>query len=191
MAVQQALKDQRYDPGAVDGSFGLQTTQAVWAFQSLHGLATDGVVGPATEAAILARTPQPMLKPELGATHTEIDLTRQVLIVFRNGAPTLITHMSSGSGVAYCETTDQGPNCGDAQTPTGLFTFERKIQGIRVAPLGKLYDPIYFQGGYAVHGSPSVPNRPASHGCVRIPMSISGYFQTMVNIGEKVEVFRS
>ena len=191
LAIQQALKDQHYDPGAVDGAFGLRTTQAVWAFQALHGLVTDGVVGPATEGAILARAPQAMLKPELGPTHTEIDLTRQVLIVFRNGAPTLITHVSSGSGVAYCENTDKGQNCGDAQTPTGVFTFERKIKGIRDAPLGKLYDPIYFKGGYAVHGSPSVPNRPASHGCVRIPMSISDYFQTVVNIGEKVEVFRS
>lgn len=191
LAVQQALKDQHYDPGAVDGAFGLRTTQAVWAFQALHGLATDGVVGPETEAVILARTPQPMLKPELGPTHTEVDLTRQVLIVFRDGAPTLITHVSSGSGVAYCENTDKGKNCGDAQTPTGVFTFERKIQGIREAPLGKLYDPIYFKGGYAVHGSPSVPNRAASHGCVRIPMGISDYFQTVVNLGEKIEVFRS
>ncbi len=190
-AVQQALKDQHYDPGEPDGKFGLKTTQAVWAFQALHGLATDGVVGPETEAAILARTPQPMLRPNLGPTHTEVDLTRQVLIVFRDGQPTLITHVSSGSGVAYCENTKVGKNCGSAVTPLGVFTFYRQVQGIREAPLGKLYDPVYFTGGFAVHGSPSVPNHPASHGCVRIPMSISSYFQTKVNLGETVEVFRS
>ena len=44
-AIQQALKDQHYDPGEPDGKFGLKTTMAVWAFQQLHGLSPDGVVG--------------------------------------------------------------------------------------------------------------------------------------------------
>lgn len=190
-AVQLALKAQHYDPGEPDGKFGLKTTMAVWAFQQLHGLAPDGVVGPETEAAILAKPAQAMLRPQLGPTHTEVDLTRQVLLVWRDGQPTLITHVSSGSGIAYCEDTKVGKNCGDAVTPTGVFTFYRKVEGIREAPLGKLYDPVYFHGGFAVHGSPSVPDHPASHGCVRIPMFISDYFQTLVNLGETVEVFRS
>jgi lipoprotein-anchoring transpeptidase ErfK/SrfK len=29
---------------------------------------------------------------------------------------------------------------------------------------------MYFTGGYAIHGNPSVPPYPASHGCVRVPM---------------------
>ena len=190
-AIQEALKAQAYDPGEPDGKFGLKTTQAVWAFQALHGLPTDGVVGPQTEAAILAKSPQQMLRPNLGPTHTEVDLTRQVLIVWRDGKPTLITHVSSGSGVPYCENTKVGRNCGDAVTPTGVYKFYRQVEGIREAPLGKLYDPVYFHGGFAVHGSPSVPNHPASHGCVRIPMFISDYFQTKVNLGETIEVFRS
>lgn len=190
-AVQDALKAQAYDPGEPDGKFGLKTTMAVWAFQALHGLATDGIVGPETEQAILAKAPQAMLRPNLGATHTEVDLTRQVLIVWRDGAPTLITHVSSGSGVPYCEDTKVGRSCGDAVTPLGVFTFYRQIEGIREAALGKLYDPVYFTGGFAVHGSPSVPNHPASHGCVRIPMFISDYFQSKVNLGETIEVFRS
>jgi len=59
------------------------------------------------------------------------------------------------------------------------------------APLGKLYNPVYFVGGIAVHGAPSVPNRPASHGCVRIPMHIAEYFPTLVAKGDPVETFRS
>ena len=191
MAVQVALKAQHYDPGEPDGKFGLKTTQSVWAFQALHGLPQTGVVTPELEAQILAKPVQAMLKPELGPTHTEVDLTRQVLIVWTNGAPTLITHVSSGSGNAYCEDTDQGRNCGDAKTPEGLFTFYRQVTGVRVAPLGKLYNPVYFTGGYAVHGAGSVPDHPASHGCVRIPMAISDYFQSLVTLGEKIEVFRS
>ena len=191
LALQQALTDQAYDPGEPDGRFGVRTTQAVWAFQALHGLASDGVVGPETEAAILARTPQGMLRPELGPTHTEVDLTRQVLIVWRDGAPTLVTHVSSGSQKAYCETTKNGRRCGSAVTPVGVYRYQRRISGWREADLGKLYNPVYFVGGIAVHGAGSVPNHPASHGCVRIPMGIAEYFPALVANGDTIEVFRS
>ncbi len=190
-AVQQALKDQHYDPGEPDGKFGLKTTMSVWAFQALHGLPADGVVGPQTEAAILAKPAQEMLRPNLGPTHAEVDLTRQVMIVWRDGQPTLITHVSTGSGVAYCEDTKVGKNCGDAVTPEGTYSFNRRVEGWREAPLGKLYNPVYFNGGIAVHGAASVPDHPASHGCVRIPMSIAEYFPSLVNTGDPIEVFRS
>jgi hypothetical protein len=114
-----------------------------------------------------------------------------VMIVWRDGAPTLISHISSGSQVPYCEDTDTGKNCGNAVTPLGVFRYQRRIPGWRVAPLGKLYNPVYFNGGIAVHGAASVPNRPASHGCVRIPMSIAEYFPSLVANGDAIEVFRS
>ncbi len=190
-ALQQALIDQHYDPGPVDGKFGGGTTQAVWAFQALHGLPKDGVVNEWLEALILSKPAQPMLRPELGPSHTEVDLTRQVLIVFRDGAPTLISHVSSGSQVPYCEDTDQGRNCGDAVTPLGNYRYQRRIEGWRDAPLGRLYKPVYFNGGIAVHGAPSVPNRPASHGCVRIPMRTAEYFPGLVADGDPIVVFRS
>ncbi|WP_421120797.1 L,D-transpeptidase family protein [Aquihabitans daechungensis] len=190
-AVQQALKDQHYDPGEPDGKFGLKTTMSVWAFQKLHNIPADGVVGPQTEALILAKPAQEMLRPNLGPTHTEVDLSRQVMIVWRDGQPTLITHVSTGSGVAYCEDTKEGENCGDALTPEGVYAFNRRVEGWREAPLGKLYNPVYFNGGIAVHGAASVPDHPASHGCVRIPMSIAEYFPTLVNTGDPIEVFRS
>ncbi|MCB0961047.1 MAG: L,D-transpeptidase family protein, partial [Acidimicrobiales bacterium] len=50
---------------------------------------------------------------------------------------------------------------------------------------------VYFHAGYAVHGASSVPNHPASHGCVRISMSIAEYFPSLVDDGEAIEVFRS
>ncbi|MEO6988028.1 MAG: L,D-transpeptidase family protein [Aquihabitans sp.] len=190
-ALQQALKDQHYDPGTVDGSFGGQVRMAVWAFQALHGQPKDGIVNADLEALILSRPEQPMLRPELGPTHTEIDLTRQVLMVFRDGAPVLITHVSSGSQVPYCENTVNGRNCGSATTPEGVFTYQRRIDGWRDAPLGRLYKPVYFRGGFAVHGAGSVPDHPASHGCVRTPMHIAEYFPDLVANGDTVEVYRS
>ena len=83
LALQQALIRQKYDPGTPDGSFGLLTTQAVWAWQALHGLPRTGVVEPGVEKLLLEAHLQPMLRPDLGPTHTEVELNRQVLLVFR------------------------------------------------------------------------------------------------------------
>jgi lipoprotein-anchoring transpeptidase ErfK/SrfK len=59
---------------------------------------------------------------------------------------------------------------GTASTPTpvGDFVVDRQVDGMRHAPLGDLYRPKYFHGGVAVHGSPSIPGHPASHGCARV-----------------------
>lgn len=194
--LQEDLERLGFDPGEADGQFGTKTTQAVWAFQALNGLAKDGVVSPQLADQIAAAPPIAMLRPDLGPTHTEVDLDRQVMLVWGDGQLELVTHVSTGSGVAYCEQ-GSGPNatpgqeyCGDAQTPEGDYRYQRRIEGERHAALGVLYSPVYFNGGIAVHGAPSVPNHPASHGCVRIPMHISSYFQGLVADGEPIAVFR-
>jgi lipoprotein-anchoring transpeptidase ErfK/SrfK len=43
------------------------------------------------------------------------------------------------------------------------------VVGYDPSPLGVLLDPMYFVAGYAIHGNPSVPPYPASHGCIRVP----------------------
>lgn len=50
--LQQILKDLGFDPNGVDGKFGPGTLAAVIAFQKSKGLQTDGIVGPATMAAL-------------------------------------------------------------------------------------------------------------------------------------------
>jgi g-D-glutamyl-meso-diaminopimelate peptidase len=50
--LQSILNRIGYNAGAVDGSFGSQTQQAVIAFQRNNGLNADGVVGPATWAVL-------------------------------------------------------------------------------------------------------------------------------------------
>ena len=102
-----------------------------------------------------------------GYRHAEVDLDRQVLLLIDDeGAVTKILPVSTGSNKQYNEKGIRGL----AYTPTGRFKIYSKISGWRKSPLGLLYYPSYFSDGLAIHGNPSVPNSPQSHGCVRIPM---------------------
>ena len=79
--------------------------------------------------------------------------------------------------------------CGVAVTPGGVFHFDRRVEGWRNAKLGRLYNPVYFNYGIAIHGASDVPKQPASRGCVRIPMHIAEYFPSLVANGDLVYVF--
>ena len=60
-------------------------------------------------------------------------------------------------------------------TPEGLFqTTRERPEGWWEGDLGKIYRPKYFVGGIAIHGMTSVPNHPASHGCVRLSTAADG-----------------
>ncbi|HUF32075.1 MAG TPA: L,D-transpeptidase family protein [Acidimicrobiales bacterium] len=149
-AMQERLLALGFWVPVADGDFGSLTQQAVMAFQKHAGLSRDGLAGPATMAAL--ETAAPVAARE-GGDHVEIDLERQLLIVVRGGR-TLAFNTSTGTS--------------GWRTPPGRFTVDREIDGVREAPLGNLYRPKYFNGGIALHGSPSIPGRPASHGCARV-----------------------
>ncbi len=123
---------------------------------------------------------------EAGDAHIEVDLKRQVLFVVGVGGAVLkVLPISSGSGKLF---TSEG-RTRRAITPTGRFTVYRKIAGWRKSPLGLLYYPNYIDGGIAIHGNPSVPIRPASHGCIRIPMFAAKEFSEMTPVGMAVLVY--
>jgi len=66
--AQEALKLRLYDPGPIDGIFGAKTESAVKWYQSDHGLAADGIVGPRTWAGL---DPPQVKKGSTGAAVTK------------------------------------------------------------------------------------------------------------------------
>lgn len=183
-AMEQKLADLKYDTGTVDGVFDAATGHAVMAFQKVNGLERSAKATPAVlEAIAKAGEPAPMLASG-GPNRVEIDLNRQVLQVYKGGALVRTLSVSTGNGKRYCVDGE----CDVAVTPGGSFKVNRKIRGLRVSRLGELYNPLYFNGGIAMHGSGSVPAYPASHGCVRVPMNSSLWLFDNVPMGTPVYV---
>ncbi|HSH61843.1 MAG TPA: L,D-transpeptidase family protein [Acidimicrobiales bacterium] len=182
-ALEQRLADLRFDVKP-DGVMDDNTGQALVAFQKLNGLPRTGKSDPAVVNALASATLPAPLKPDGEPTRVEIDLGRQVLFLYTNGSLSKVLPVSTGTGKRYC---DEG-KCGIATTPTGTFRVERRISGWRKSDLGRLYNPLYFKGGIAIHGFPSVPPTPASHGCVRIPMGSANSFPGLVADGTQVIV---
>lgn len=182
--LENRLVAQKYDPGKADGYFDSSTYHAVMAFQKVHGLkrtgrATDDVL------QLIGRVGAPVaMLPTGGATRVEVDLPRQILMLFKGGELYKVVDVSTGSGKRYCVDGE----CATAVTPGGSFKVFFRRNGIRVSRLGKLWNPLYFNGGIAIHGAPSVPAYPASHGCVRIPMYVSTWMPSQVPNGTPVYV---
>ena len=212
--VQQRLTDLGFAPGPIDGLFGSGTQQAVWAYEKLvlktpRAQAQGRVTNEMWQSMQDRITIPPRRPGQAGSTHVEIYVPEQVLIVFKDNAPELITHISTGvqnpdgTPQKWCEilTEDTDANgeplleprqrdeCADAKTPGGVFRFTRRYEGKRVGPLGGMMNPVYFNYGIAVHGADNVPLEPASHGCVRMNQKIALVFPGMVKKGDLVYVW--
>jgi peptidoglycan hydrolase-like protein with peptidoglycan-binding domain len=186
LAFEQRLRALQFDPGLIDGSFDSSTRFAVEALEKVAGLPRDGRIGPAERLYLMAfKYPKPLAGPDREATRVELDLDRQVITVYSSHLVVLITTTSTGSGDYFCGGDD---GCQYAITPAGKFAFTWRHPGWRTGKLGRLYNPVYFNGGIAVHGYSSVPTEPASHGCARIPMHIAEYFPSLVARGDPVYV---
>lgn len=185
LLLEQALVAQHYDVGTVDDLYDKVTAYAVMAFQKVHGMERTGRATDDVIAAVAADRAAPAaLVPGGNATRVEIDLARQVLFLYEAGSLTRILPVSSGSGRRFCS---EG-YCRNAVTPGGAFGVYRAARGWERGPLGDLYNPLYFNGGIAIHGSASVPAGPASHGCIRIPMNAAEWFPGKVGLGTAVYV---
>ncbi len=168
--AQQRLLDLGFWLAATDGSYGLTTSQAVMAFQKWAGLPRTTQIDEATAVALNNE----MCRPAPGINSgdlAEVDKGRQLMFIIRGGKTQWIVNVSTGGNYFYTATDKKtGEKVdGEAITPSGTFKVYRvadepKYEG----SLGTLYRPRFIVGGVAVHGYSSVPNYPASHGCVRV-----------------------
>jgi L,D-transpeptidase catalytic domain/Putative peptidoglycan binding domain len=160
---------------SLSSTFGDDFVQSVYAFQKVQGLERTGAVDAAFWTRLAdPRIPQPRYREP--GNHLEVDKTHQVLYVVRGGEIDLISPVSTAGIAGY-------------YTPEGRFAIYRKVVGYDTSPLGVLLNPMYFVGGYAIHGNPSVPPYPASHGCIRVPNFVIYRLFSSEPYGETVYVY--
>ncbi len=157
---------------------------ALIAFQKYEGRKVTGRMSREDFDVIMNATAP--LPRDAGYKHVEVDLDRQMLLLTDGeGAIKRILPVSTGSDKHY----SQNGMSGRAYTPRGRFRIFAKLSGWKKSPLGLLYYPNYFSDGLAIHGNPSVPQSPQSHGCIRIPMSAAAEISRLLPVGTIVLIY--
>jgi lipoprotein-anchoring transpeptidase ErfK/SrfK len=179
-SVQRRLAQLHYYPGPVDGKYGADLEQAVWAFKEVQGLPmnaySNSVITYAFRRALVhPKRPRALIKHG-PASRIEINQNIEVLVLYRHNKPRLILHVSTGGNCLA------GQGCGWI-TPDGNYTALYFDPGWVHVPLGEMYNPVFFIGtAYAIHGDVPVPWYPDSHGCVRIWMDAATWFHRWVTV---------
>jgi lipoprotein-anchoring transpeptidase ErfK/SrfK len=170
-ALQSRLKALGYLT-PVNGSFNSSTARAVLAFRKVNGYARTTSAGRAVFRRLARGGGGFHVRYPKAGKHVEFDWSRQVLVLARGARPDKVLHASSGK----------------PSTPTvfGKFHFYSKTAGYNSHGM---YYSNYFIGGYAVHGYAGVPNYPASHGCIRIPIPSAISIYRWISIGNPIYVY--
>jgi hypothetical protein len=153
-------------------SYGSATSRAVLAYRKVNNMPRTGNATPGIFETLAAGEGGFKLKWPEGGKHIETDLSRQVMVLAKNGKPKHIFHISSGASA----------------TPTvrGKYATYRKDYGTN--NLGMVHS-VYFHRGYATHGYRSVPTYPASHGCLRNPIPNAKFIYNWINLGDVFYVY--
>jgi hypothetical protein len=129
---------------------GGKTARGVLAYRKVNGMTRSLRAGKGlVKRAFSGRGGFRVRHPGAGE-HVEASLSKQVVVFAKGRRPFAIYPISSGTSAT--------------PTVTGHYRFHRTEPGYN--NLGMYYS-WYFIGGYAIHGYKSVPNYPASHGCLR------------------------
>jgi hypothetical protein len=168
LGLEQRLHELHYALARVDGYYGTDTSDAVIAFQKLHGLPRTG----STDLRfwrMLDRAGIPAARH--GGDHVEISKELQVLFIVRAGQVSLIVPVSTGA---------------TGNTPLGVWHVYSRVPGYNAE---QMYYSSFFVGAFAIHGYHSVPPYPASHGCVRIPIWVAPRVYSLIDYGTTVYIY--
>jgi L,D-transpeptidase-like protein len=160
-------------PPSRNASFDGGTARAVLAFRKANELGRSSEATRKVFSMLLRGEGAFKLRYPKAGKHVEFDWSRQVLVLASDGKPQYVLHSSSGA----------------PGTPTvfGTFRFYSKTPGTNAK--GMVHSS-YFIRGYAIHGYASVPNYPASHGCLRIPIPNARFVFDWINLGDRIFVYR-
>jgi L,D-transpeptidase catalytic domain len=152
--------------------FGGKTARGVLAYRKVNGMSRSMRAGAGlVKKAFSGRGGYRVRHPGAGE-HVEAPLSKQVLVFAKGGKPFAIYPISSGK---Y-----------STPTVTGHFEFIRTEPGYNSHGM---YYSWYFYGGYAVHGYNSVPDYPASHGCLRTFISDQPEIYNRIFLGEDIFIW--
>ena len=169
--LQRGLKRMHYAVPR-SGRYDAATARAVMAWRKVTRNARTTYASAAVLRGVLAGKGEFRVRHPNDGRHVEADLSRQVLVLADGDEVHRIYHISSGAPA----------------TPTvlGRFRVYRKSPGTNAK--GMVHSS-YFIGGYAMHGYPSVPAWPASHGCLRVPIPNAWSIYNWVGMGTVVWVY--
>lgn len=152
--------------------FGGKTARGVLAYRKVNEMSRSMRAGKGlVKRAFAGKGEYKVLHPGAGE-HVEAPLSKQVLVFAKGDKPFAVYPVSSGKS--------------STPTVTGHFTFIRQEPGYNSHGM---YYSFYFYGGYAVHGYESVPDYPASHGCIRTFIADQPEIYERINFGEDIFVF--
>lgn len=181
--AERRLSDMGYWTGVVDGLFDPATRSALITFQKWEGRTITGRLT-LDELEAIRASALPKAR-ELGYSHVEVDLDRQVLLIVNDDGEVRVLPVSSGNDKPFVNQDQMSV----AYTPRGRFLVYDKSVGWEKGPLGSVYYPNYISGGVAIHGARNVPIQPASHGCIRIPMHAAREVSKLMKVGTIVLVY--
>ena len=181
--AERRLADLGYWTGPVDGRFDTATQSALIAFQKYEGRSITGRL--TVDEMVAVRNATPPQPRESGYAHIEVDIDRQVLLIVDDDGSVRVLPTSTGSGKEYL---DEGETS-VAYTPRGRFLVYNKLDGWEEGRFGSAYYANFISGSVAIHGYPTVPNEPASHGCIRIPIFAAREVSKLMPLGTIVLVY--
>ena len=181
--AERRLSDLGYWTGAVDGRFDNATRWALIAFQKYEARSiTAQLTREELEAIRAGASPKGR---DSGYAHVEVDIDRQVLMIVDEEDHVRVLPVSTGNDKLFMSDAQESI----AYTPRGRFVVYEKSFGWENGQLGSVYYANYITGGVAIHGYLTVPNEPASHGCIRIPMFAAREVSKRFKLGTIVLVY--
>jgi peptidoglycan hydrolase-like protein with peptidoglycan-binding domain len=172
-----------------NGVYDERTGSAVVAFHKYVGTPRTDVFT-TVDWHLLRNLPDPGLPDRRDAEDfVEVDISRQILFVIRDGSIQGILPVSTGGGHTYWSARNGW--YARASTPRGDFTLLWNQTGWATdrATGWSVYKYWAFTGFYGIHGYPSVPVTPASHGCVRLNLWDADWIEHHLFVGMSVHIW--